>query len=123
MALASEGFRTPFITSTRSNAVMLASTAVGGVTLKLGLGVGTGLGFPLFAAGPVSALLAPAAFSFAVFESLLRAITGRAVMASTRKLDNHLFTSNMDGLLMEHTAMLRGMARRTVRDCNSFLRI
>jgi hypothetical protein len=118
------------MTSTPSNAVMFASTA-DGVTLKLGLGLGpgagAGLGFALFAAGLASALLALAVLSFAVlestvFESLLLAITGRAVMASTRKLDNHLFTSNMDGLLMYYRPA-SWRARYTVRDCISFLGI
>jgi hypothetical protein len=97
MALASFGASTPFITRTPSSAVIFASpTADGKFGLTLGLGVGVGFG--LAAADPPFALLVFTALSFAVFASLLPAMTGTAVIASTRKLNNHhLFTSNMDG--------------------------
>src|SRR5271163_4945956 len=103
MAFASVGARTPFITSTPSNAVMLLSPATG-ATLRLGLGLGfglgVGLGFGLAAAGAPSALFAVAAFSFVGFPSLFPARAGTAVMAITSRLDNHLFTVNMDGVLL-----------------------
>src|ERR1700691_427850 len=84
MAFASLGARTPFITSTPSNAVTLASP---GVVARFGL----------VAAGVASAP-ALVEFSFAVFASLLPAITGKAVMASTNRLDIHTFTFNIDGV-------------------------
>src|ERR1039458_2472971 len=85
MALASLGASTPFITSTPSKAVTLASPVVGA---KLGLA----------AAGVGSALVAFAVFSFAVFASLFPAMTGTAVMASTIRLDSHIFSFNIDGV-------------------------
>src|SRR5580704_10232886 len=81
MAFASLGARTPFITSTPSNAVTLASP---GVVARFGLA----------AAGASAPALVE--FSFAVFASLLSAITGKAVMASTNRLDIHTFTFNID---------------------------
>src|SRR5437588_431758 len=85
MALASFGARTPFITSTPSNAVTFASPAVGAR-------------FGLAAAGAASALVAFAVFSFAEFASLLPAMTGTAVMASMSVLENHFLGVNIDGL-------------------------
>src|ERR1039458_2156211 len=99
MAFASVGARTPFITSTPSNAVTFASPAVA-PKLKPTLGLGLGLGSGLVAAGIASALLAFAAFSFAVFASLFPAMTGTAVMATTNRLKNQLFSFNIDSVLL-----------------------
>ena len=75
MAFASLGARTPFVTSTSSNAVTFASP---GVADRFGV-----------TAGVASALDPFVEFSFAVFPSLLPAMTGTAVMASTNRLDIH----------------------------------
>ena len=101
MALASVGARTPFITRTPSNAVIFASPAVE-VTFRLGLGLGLELGFGLGLATAElpSVLLAFAVFSVAVFASLFSAITGISVIAIRSRADNHLFTSNIDGVLL-----------------------
>src|ERR1700687_311724 len=97
MAFASVGARTPFITSTPSNAVTFASLAVGAKPKPtLGLGLGSGLA----AVGLASALEVFATFSFAVFASLFPAMTGAAVMATTNKLKNQLFSFNIDGVLL-----------------------
>jgi hypothetical protein len=85
MALASLGARTPFITSTPSKAVTLASLAV---TARLGLA----------AAGDGSALLVATAALLSGLASELPAMTGNAVMASKSKLDDNLLTVNMDVL-------------------------
>src|ERR1019366_908530 len=90
MEFASFGARTPFITSTPSNAVTFESL-VAEVKFRLGLGLGLGSGL---AAALASAL---AAFLFA---SLFPAMTGAAVMASTSRLDNQLLTFNIDGVLL-----------------------
>src|SRR5579862_5462611 len=82
MALASLGARTPFMTSTPSKAVTLASLAV---TVRLGLA----------AAGDGSALLVLAAV-FAGLASELPAMTGNAVTASSNKLDDNFLTVDMD---------------------------
>jgi hypothetical protein len=87
MAFASVGARTPFVTSTFSNAVTFASAAV---AAKFGLA----------AAGVASALVVLVEFSFAVFPSLLPAMTGTAVMASTSRLDNNRFSVDIDGGLL-----------------------
>ena len=84
MAFASLGARTPFITSTPSNAVTFASP---GVAVRFGL-----------AAAGVASALAFVELSFAVFASLLPAMTGKAVMASTNRLDIHTFRFNIDGV-------------------------
>src|SRR5271157_2921810 len=97
MAFASVGARTPFITSRPSNAVTLASPAV---ALKPKPALGLGLGSGLAAVGLASALEVFAAFSFPVFASLFPAIAGTAVMASTSRLDNQLFSFNIDGFLL-----------------------
>ena len=85
MALASLGARTPLVTSTLSNAVTFASP---GVAAKFGLD----------AAGVASALVEFVELSFAVFPSLLPAMTGTAVMARTNKLEIHFFSVDMDGV-------------------------
>jgi hypothetical protein len=87
MALASAGARTPFFTSTVSNAATLAFP-------EAGVRLGDGLGLAGTAAGSAEF----AVFSVAVFASLLPAMTGTAVMASTRRLDNHIFSFNIDGV-------------------------
>src|SRR5271155_414201 len=98
MAFASVGAKTPFITSTPSNAVTFESLAAV-VEVRLGLGLGLGLGFGLAAAGLASALAVLAALSFAVFASLFPAIAGAAIMASTSRHDNQLLTF-IDGVLL-----------------------
>src|ERR1022692_4953883 len=85
MELASLGASTPFITSTPSKAVTLASPVV---VARLGLA----------AAGVGSALVAFVELSFAGFASLLPAMTGTAVMASTNRLDSHVFSVDIDGI-------------------------
>src|SRR5271157_2201165 len=95
MEFASVGARTPFITSTPSNAVTLESLVA---EVKLGLRLGLGLGFGSgLAAGLASAL---AAALFSGFAALFPAMTGVAMMASTSRLDNQLFTFNIDGVLL-----------------------
>src|SRR5271154_6889563 len=86
MASASAGASTPFITSTPSNAVTFVFP---GVAVRFG----EGFGFAGTAAG--SAL---AALPFAGFASLLPAMTGTAVMASTIRLANHFLKVNIDGV-------------------------
>src|SRR5208337_4600232 len=95
MAAASEGARTPFFTRAPSSAATLASLVV---VTRLTLGVGLGLG--LAAAGPASALGGVAEFSFAVLESLVPAITGTAMTATTKRIDNHSFTFNIRRCLL-----------------------
>jgi hypothetical protein len=95
MALASEGASTPFFTRALSSAATLASLAVV-TTLTLGLGLGLGLA----AAGLASALGGLAEFSFAVFASLVPAITGTAMMATIKRLDNHIFSFNIKRCLL-----------------------
>ncbi|MFZ1132007.1 MAG: hypothetical protein WAN38_14625, partial [Terriglobales bacterium] len=97
------------MTSTPSNAVTFASV-VETLGLRLGAGVGLGAGLGLGAPEFPSALVALTVFSFAVFASLLPAMTGAAVMASTRKADNHFFTSNMDGVSSFRAASWLGSA-------------
>src|SRR6202167_5145357 len=92
MLLASAGASTPFITSTPTNALLSAPPPVG---LMLGLAAAG-----VAAAGVVSALVAFAASLFAVFASLLPAMTGAAVMASTSRLDNSFLSVDMDGALL-----------------------
>src|ERR1700689_2220568 len=92
MEFASVGAKTPFITSTPSNAVTLESPAVE-VKLELILGLGLGLGSGLAAVSALAALL---------FSGLLlfSAMTGAAVIANTSRLDNQLFSFNIDGVLL-----------------------
>src|SRR5450755_265389 len=97
MEFASVGARTPFITSTPSNAVTFESLAL---VVRLELKLGLGLGFGLAAAELFAALAVLAALSFAVRASLFPAITGAAVMANTSRLDNQLLTFNIDGVLL-----------------------
>src|SRR5271155_2385932 len=89
MALASVGAKTPFFTSTFSNAETLASLAVV-TTLTLGLGVGLGLGLPAFELA--SAAVEFAEFPVAVLASLFPAITGAAAMATNKRLHNHFLS-------------------------------
>jgi hypothetical protein len=96
MALASVGARTPLFTSTFSKAVTLA-LPVDVTRLTLGLGLGFGLGLGLATAGLASALAVVAVFSFAVLASLVPAIAG-TVMATTKRLNNHTFDFNIDGI-------------------------
>src|ERR1017187_4272736 len=84
MAFASAGARTPLVTSTPSNAVT-ASPAVGAKLV-------------LVAAGVASGVVAFVELSFAGFASLLPAMTGTAVMASTNRLDNNCFSVDIDGV-------------------------
>src|ERR1700732_791214 len=87
MALASVGARTPLVTSTPSNAVTLASPA-----LRVRLGTA--------AMGAPSVVVAFVELSFAAFASLLPATTGTAVMASTNRLESHIFSVDIDGSLL-----------------------
>src|ERR1700734_1961282 len=84
MALASLGAKTPFVTSTLSNAVTFASP---GVADRFGL-----------AAGVASTLDPFVEFSFPVFPSLLPAMTGTVVMARTNKLEIHFLSVDIDGV-------------------------
>src|SRR5580704_13038814 len=94
MALASLGARTPFITSTPSNAVTFASPAV---DVRLGLGAAAGVG----SAEVAAVVVAFAASSFAVFASLLPAMAGAAIIASMSTLEHNILGVNMDGLLVQ----------------------
>jgi hypothetical protein len=89
MAFASEGARTPFFTSTPSNAVTLESLAL---TLEPKLGLG------LPAMGLPSVAVAFAAFPFSVFAPSFPAMTGKAMMATTNRLNSQFFTFNIDGV-------------------------
>src|SRR5271155_2958164 len=101
MLLASVGARTPFFTSTFSNVARLASPAVvPRLTLGLGLGLGLGSALVLAAAGPASALVEDAEFSFPVLASLFPATTGTAVTATTKRLDNHVLSFNIKRYLL-----------------------
>src|SRR5271170_5435347 len=93
MAFASLGARTPFITSTPSKAVTLASP-------------GVGARFGLAAAGVVSALVAFVELSFVVFPSLLPAMTGTAVMARTNQTEIRFLSVDID-VVSSFSAQLR----------------
>jgi hypothetical protein len=69
----------------------LASLVVA-AKLTLGLGEGLGLGLGLAGVGLASALLVLPEFPFAGLASELPAITGTAMTATTKKLDNHFFS-------------------------------
>src|ERR1700733_8000233 len=97
MAFASLGARTPFVTSTPSNAVTFASP---GVAAKFGL-----------AAAGVASAVAFVEFSFVVFASLLPAMTGKTVMASTNRLDIHTFRFNIDALSLFSAQLSLGTTR------------
>src|SRR5271165_265440 len=84
MAAASLGARTPLVTSTPSNAVTLASPAVGAR-------------FVLAAIGAASGVVVLVELSFAAFASF-PAMSGTAVMASTNRLDSHIFSVDIDGV-------------------------
>src|ERR1700733_5999303 len=86
MASASADASTPFFTSTPSNAVTFAFP---GAAVRFGEG---------FAFGVAAAGSALAASPFAGFASLLPAINGRAMMASTSRHHNNRFSVNIDGL-------------------------
>src|SRR6204780_2264886 len=120
MELASAGARTPFITSTPSKAVILASPAA---EVKLGVA----------AAGAGSAEAALVAASFAGFASLLSATAGTTAMTNRNRLHNNFLSVDMDGVLsfrpdlglctkhgaQPYSKRMRSEERRVGKECRS----